>query len=91
MKCWHRNGGLKNWERYDDPWMEHAKWFPLCEYLLKNKRVDFVKAVVKDFPELKRPALPNPLPDKTLQGLQKLVKNKTPTKCELLFPPLIDP
>ena len=91
VKCWYCNGGLKNWERYDDPWMEHAKWFPLCEYLLKNKGVDFVKAVVKDFPGLNRPALSNPPPDKTLQGLQKLVKNKTPAKRELLFPPLIDP
>ena len=26
-----------------------------------------------------------------VQGLQKLVKNKTPAKRELLFPPLIDP
>ena len=91
VKCGYCNGGLKNWERYDDPWMEHAKWFPLCEYLLKNKGVDFVKAVVKDFPGLNRPALPNPPLDKTLQGLQKLVKNKTPAKRELLFSPLIDP
>ena len=91
VKCWYCNGGLKIWERYDDPWMEHAKWFPLSEYLLKNKGGDFMKAVVKDFPGLNRPAAPNPPPDKTLQGLQKLVKNKTPAKRELLFPSLIDP
>ena len=91
VKCEYCNGGLKNWERYDDPWMEHAKWFLLCEYLLKNKGVDFVKAVVKNFPGLNKPALSNPLLDKTLQGLQKLVKNKTPAKRELLSPPLVDP
>ena len=56
--------------------MEHAKWFPLCEDLLKNKGVDFVKAIVKDFPGLNRLIVPNLPPDKTLQGLQKLVKNK---------------
>ena len=89
VKCWYCNGGLKNWERYDDPWMEHA-WFPLCEYLLKNKGVDFVKAVVKDFPGLNRPALSYPPPDKTLQGLQKLVKTKTPAERKLLFPPLME-
>ena len=50
-----------------------------------------MKTVVKDFPGLNRPALSNPPPDKTLQGLQKLVKNKTPAKHELLFPLLIDP
>ena len=68
VKCRYCNGDLKNWERYDDPWMEHAKWFPLCDDLLKNKGVDFVKAVVKDFPGLNRPAISNPSPDKTLQG-----------------------
>ncbi|CAK8695954.1 unnamed protein product [Clavelina lepadiformis] len=28
VKCWYCNGGLQNWERDDDPWEEHAKWFP---------------------------------------------------------------
>nr|AAM76110.1 inhibitor of apoptosis protein-like protein [Boltenia villosa] len=27
-KCFYCNGGLQNWDKYDDPWMEHAKWFP---------------------------------------------------------------
>ena len=91
VKCWYCNGGLKNWDRFDDPWIEHAKWFPLCEYLLKNKGVDFVKDIVKGFTGLKRPAVPNPPPENKLQGLQKLVKNKTPAKQQPLFPPLIDP
>ena len=28
VKCWYCNGGLQHWERDDDPWTEHAKWFP---------------------------------------------------------------
>ena len=28
VKCWYCNGGLQNWEPQDDPWKEHAKWFP---------------------------------------------------------------
>ena len=24
-------GGLKNWDPNDNPWYEHAKWFPPCE------------------------------------------------------------
>ena len=68
VKCWYCYGGLKNWERSDDPRMEHAKWFPLCDDMLKNKGVDFVKAVVKDFPGLSRPVFSNPPPGKTLQG-----------------------
>ena len=83
--------GLKNWDRFDDPWIEHAKWFPLCEYLLKYIGVDFVKDIVKGFTGLKRPAVPNPLPENKLQGLQKLFKNKTPTKQQPPFPPLIYP
>ena len=29
VKCWYCNGGLQNWERDDDAWTEHAKWFPM--------------------------------------------------------------
>lgn len=28
VKCWYCNGGIQNWEYDDDPWIEHAKWFP---------------------------------------------------------------
>ena len=28
VKCWYCNGGLQNWEPMDEPWKEHAKWFP---------------------------------------------------------------
>ena len=28
VKCWYCNGGLQNWDYEDDPWTEHAKWFP---------------------------------------------------------------
>ena len=28
VKCWYCNGGLQNWDYNDDPWTEHAKWFP---------------------------------------------------------------
>jgi len=28
VKCFFCDGGLRNWEPGDDPWEEHAKWFP---------------------------------------------------------------
>ena len=90
-KCWYCNGGLKNWERFEDPWMEHAKRFPLCEYLLKNKGVDFVKDIVKGFVSLNRPPVPNPTPKRKLQGLEKLVNYPSLAKHQPLLPPLIDP
>nr|XP_014342410.1 PREDICTED: baculoviral IAP repeat-containing protein 7 [Latimeria chalumnae] len=27
-QCFYCDGGLRNWEPNDDPWREHAKWFP---------------------------------------------------------------
>ena len=28
VKCFCCDGGLRCWESEDDPWVEHAKWFP---------------------------------------------------------------
>ncbi|XP_038633355.1 baculoviral IAP repeat-containing protein 7-like isoform X2 [Scyliorhinus canicula] len=42
VKCFHCDGELRNWEVGDDPWMEHAKWFPRCEYVLQMKGRDYV-------------------------------------------------
>ncbi|XP_007520441.2 baculoviral IAP repeat-containing protein 7 [Erinaceus europaeus] len=42
VRCFFCQGGLQNWERGDEPWTEHAKWFPRCEFLLRTKGWDFV-------------------------------------------------
>ena len=60
VKCWYCNGGLQNWERDDDPMKEHAKWFPLCEFVLQQKGLDYVHQIVLRTPELRRPLIPNP-------------------------------
>ena len=91
VKCWYCNGGLKNLERFDDLWIEHAKWLPLCEYRLKNRGVDFVKDIVKGLVSLNRPPVPNPPPKSKLQGLQKLINYPSLAKHQPPFPPLIDP
>ncbi len=57
VKCWYCNGGLQNWEYEDEPWTEHAKWFPTCEFLLQKKGPDFVHRMVSMFPNLLRPVL----------------------------------
>ncbi|KAM9330964.1 baculoviral IAP repeat-containing protein 1e-like [Gastrophryne carolinensis] len=33
VQCFSCMGCLAVWEEEDDPWKEHAKWFPECEYL----------------------------------------------------------
>ncbi|KAM7125623.1 baculoviral IAP repeat-containing protein 7 [Molossus nigricans] len=45
VRCFFCCGGLWNWEQGDDPWTEHARWFPRCEFLLRTKGRDFVCGV----------------------------------------------
>uniref|UniRef100_A0A3B3ZPF6 RING-type domain-containing protein n=1 Tax=Periophthalmus magnuspinnatus TaxID=409849 RepID=A0A3B3ZPF6_9GOBI len=52
VKCFCCDGGLRCWESGDDPWVEHAKWFPRCEYLLQEKGQDFVHQIQARFPRL---------------------------------------
>ena len=61
--CFYCGGGLKNWEPNDNPWYEHAKWFPLCEYELKKQGMDYVKDVILKYPKVNRPKLKNPCKD----------------------------
>lgn len=43
--CFFCGGGLKNWERDDDPWEQHAIWFTKCNYLLLQKGRDYITEV----------------------------------------------
>ncbi|XP_043547057.1 baculoviral IAP repeat-containing protein 2 [Chiloscyllium plagiosum] len=52
VKCYYCDGGLRSWEAGDDPWVEHAKWFPRCEYLLQEKGQTFVHQIQTRFPNL---------------------------------------
>ncbi|KAM8863994.1 baculoviral IAP repeat-containing protein 7 [Spinachia spinachia] len=45
VKCFHCDGGLRNWEPGDDPWQEHAKWFPRCEFLIQERGQDYISNV----------------------------------------------
>lgn len=49
VKCFYCDGGLRNWEVGDDPWVEHARWFPKCPFVLSVKGQDFVKNVMDAF------------------------------------------
>lgn len=40
--CYYCGGGLKDWQEDDQPWEEHARWFPRCPFVLVNKGQDFV-------------------------------------------------
>jgi len=40
--CFYCDGGMHKWDPTDEPWTEHAKWFPQCGYLLTKKNPAFV-------------------------------------------------
>ncbi|EFN86679.1 death-associated inhibitor of apoptosis 1 [Harpegnathos saltator] len=43
--CFHCGVGVKNWEPSDEPWEQHAIWFPNCNYLLKVKGWKYVEEI----------------------------------------------
>ncbi|XP_073955154.1 death-associated inhibitor of apoptosis 2-like [Choristoneura fumiferana] len=40
--CFYCDGGLGKWEAGDEPWAEHARWFPECGFVQLVKGADFV-------------------------------------------------
>ncbi|AAQ91688.1 inhibitor of apoptosis protein 3 [Choristoneura fumiferana DEF multiple nucleopolyhedrovirus] len=46
VKCFHCDGGLKDWESTDEPWEEHARWFDRCTYVRLVKGYDYVQRVL---------------------------------------------
>lgn len=45
VKCFYCDGLLYNWEPDDDPFVEHARWFPQCQYIRLIKGDGFVSDV----------------------------------------------
>ncbi|XP_077464317.1 baculoviral IAP repeat-containing protein 7 [Stigmatopora argus] len=45
VKCYYCDGGLRNWEPGDDPWQEHAKWFPRCEFVIQSRGQEYVNNI----------------------------------------------
>ncbi|KAH3729496.1 baculoviral IAP repeat-containing protein 2-like [Dreissena polymorpha] len=45
VRCFQCGGGMRNWQPGDDPWMEHAYWFPHCEFVRHRRGQDFIDMV----------------------------------------------
>ncbi|XP_072259072.1 baculoviral IAP repeat-containing protein 2 [Pyxicephalus adspersus] len=73
VKCFCCDGGLRCWESGDDPWVEHAKWFPRCEYLLHIKGQSFVRDIQERYPHL----------------LDQLLSTSETQNNEAQYPPII--
>nr|XP_039272842.1 uncharacterized protein LOC120347079 isoform X2 [Styela clava] len=57
-KCWVCGGGLNNFTEEDDPWTEHAKFYPECEFLLQQRGPGWVTSISVQNPNVQRPNLP---------------------------------
>ena len=42
VRCFHCDGGLKNWQQDDNAAVEHARWFPRCSYIQQKRDSTFV-------------------------------------------------
>ncbi|KAK3579674.1 hypothetical protein CHS0354_027129 [Potamilus streckersoni] len=54
VRCFACDGGLKNWDPEDDPWIEHARWFPQCPFVecVKGQEfIDLVRRIAEEFDE----------------------------------------
>lgn len=46
VRCFHCDGGLRMWDPSDEPWLEHARWFPQCGFILLVKGQQFVDEAI---------------------------------------------
>ncbi|XP_028385139.1 baculoviral IAP repeat-containing protein 1 isoform X1 [Phyllostomus discolor] len=49
VQCFSCGGCLGNWEDGDDPWKEHAKWFPECEFLQSKKSSEEITQYIQSY------------------------------------------
>ncbi|XP_013365033.1 PREDICTED: baculoviral IAP repeat-containing protein 1 isoform X2 [Chinchilla lanigera] len=49
VQCFSCGGCLGNWEEGDDPWQEHAKWFPKCEFLQSKKSSEEIAQYIQSY------------------------------------------
>ena len=45
VKCWSCSGVLGNWERDEDPFVEHCFYYPYCEFMLLERGFDYIRKV----------------------------------------------
>ena len=45
VKCFFCNGGLKNWDHNDDPFHDHVRWFPKCQFIRQLMGAEYVEKI----------------------------------------------
>lgn len=81
--CFQCNGGLRSWQREDDPFFEHARWFPKCDFVRLVKGPQYVAQVQQQ----SRPSLDDAMAGEPVQKALQLGLNegriRTVTKYHL--------
>lgn len=49
VRCFWCDLVLRNWESGEDPWVEHARWFPRCAFIRQTRGDEFVDMVQNAF------------------------------------------
>lgn len=75
--CFHCGGGLNDWDESDDPWLEHAFWFPNCQYLKIMKGATFIKTVT----EKRIPKTDTKTNEQKNESLEFAMKNQKSDLC----------
>ncbi|XP_066543995.1 baculoviral IAP repeat-containing protein 1e isoform X1 [Amia ocellicauda] len=76
--CFSCGGCLGHWEVDDDPWREHAKWFPECEYLQNEKTREEIQDYINTYDMFKG-----------VKGSNYNNVINTPVGREFIFPTLL--
>merc|ERR1719322_2022271 len=50
VKCFYCDGGLRNWQPEDVPWVEHARWFSRCVFVRLVKGDEYVQKCLLERP-----------------------------------------
>jgi hypothetical protein len=53
VRCFYCNGALRNWQSSDDPKVEHARWFPQCQYIRQFIGENLYQAIQRKNRELR--------------------------------------
>merc|ERR1719187_3225870 len=58
VKCFYCDGGLRNWQPEDVPWVEHSRWFSKCVFVRLVKGDEFVARSLLERPPESRTGVP---------------------------------
>ena len=84
--CFYWAGGLKNWESDDNPWYEQAKWYHMCEYVLRNHGVEYGKDVCIKHVKVPRLRINNPSKVVVAKSLHEILSGHVSGSVEMADP-----